>query len=186
MLTQADQPDPTVVTMGRIVNQWFTKLQQKYDTAAATMDNTIVTLQDKVISSTTRLENFVNSYTVEIQHMSHDITTLNNTFQHKTACAYDKITEATNKAILNVCNSIEPAIQEAKHQFWNFTHDHINEADCIYDDLVEQAASTICDTTQEVRVRVRVSLESTRDGHGAMVACHSLHEVAQHMLQGSH
>ena len=150
LLTQPEQLDPTVATLDRSVTQWITRLQQKYDTAAATIDKSIATLQDKVIGSTTRLENFVNSYTTKIQNISHDIATFDNTIQHKTAYAYDKITEATNKAIFNVRNSVETIIQEYKQQFKNFTQDQINEADRIYDDLVEQAVSTIYDTTQDV------------------------------------
>jgi gas vesicle protein len=122
-------------------------------------------LQETMNQSAARLDNFINGYTTKIQNVSHDVALFENTFQNRTAQVYDKITMASNKAFADFRNSIDPTIQNiiseirehtdsmlltAKENFTAFSQDRIGEADNIYDDLVEQAVSTIYDTTQEV------------------------------------
>jgi vacuolar-type H+-ATPase subunit E/Vma4 len=131
-------------------DQWIIKLQQRYDSAVSKINHAITNLQEHVIDSTARLENFINSYTVKIQNMDQDIATFDNTLQLKTAQAYDKITEATNKALYDICTSVSPLIKKAKDHFTSFRQEHISEADRTYEDLVEQAVSTIYEKTQEV------------------------------------
>ena len=145
----SDTATASANTTDRTVTHWISQLQQRYESAAAQLDTKFTDLQDKVIGSTTRLENFINSYNIKIQNMSHDIATFDNTFLHKSALAYDKITEASNKAVHTIKTSMAPLLQEAKELFRDYTQEQINEADRIYEDLVEQAVSSIYDTTQE-------------------------------------
>ena len=142
-----------------------TTLQQKYDAYAASMDATMAQLQEKISGSATRMENFIGSYTVKLQNMSHDIAMFNNTIDNRTAIIYDKITAATNKALADIRASIPSVIgnllqeaqqtvnqmtEQATQQITKHSQDRLAEADRIYDDLVEEAVATIYDTTQDV------------------------------------